>query len=253
MPRRSTWAGIVLLVIILLGASFQTPLLHTARNSVWDRWVGIIGKWSGLRLNEPDQNRLEELLAENIRLKAELRDYARLRRDLGSASFNEFKAVPASVMGRPIDTFRSEFRISRGTKAGVTMAAPVVVNGSTLIGFVTDVSDESSVVRLLFHPSTTVTAHVIDPQFSEDAVSTSGLVQGRHYTSLFLTTVPRDTPLHTGSRVVTAAKAGELPEGLFIGTVKTIFDQQSATYTEASLEIPYDIDAVRAVTVLTLP
>lgn len=253
MTRRSIIAIFCLVAIIFFGAALQTPLLKKARNWTWSTWVTSVARISSITLEESDQQRLEELLAENIRLKSELKDYSRLKKDLGEPAFQDFRTISATVVGRPIDTFRSEFVLSRGAHEGVTLGAPLITQGSTLIGFVTDLNDHSSVGRLLLHPATTLAVDVIDPTLSVDAISTSGLVQGHSYTSLYLTTIPRDKPLHEGSRVITQSKAGLLPNGLFIGTVKTIHDQKDAAYKEAILDVPYSSDDLRAVNILVLP
>jgi len=253
MLRRSSLAISVLLGVIVIIGALQTPLLKYVRDWVWSFGVGSVAKVVHINLQEPDQSRLEKLLAENIRLKSELKDYAHLKKNIGSPAFDDFKSIPAALIGRPLDTFQSEFIISQGAQNGVTLGAPLVIQGSILVGFVSELHEHSAVGRLLVHPSTTLAADVIDPTVSVDQISSSGLVQGKSYTSLFLTTVPRDKPLHEGSQVVTQAKPGELPGGLLIGTVKKINDQKSSAYKEAILDTPYDSDSLNAVSILVLP
>ena len=253
MTRRSVVILSFLGLLIVGGAALQTPLLRQTRNWAWTGWVSTVARLLHIELEEPDQQRLEKLISENIRLHSELKDYTILKQNLGSPSFEGFKAIPAAFIARPIDTFHSEFIISRGAHEGITLMAPVVIQGSTLIGFVSELNDHTAIVRLLTHPSTTLAADVIDPTLSVDEISTSGLVQGKSYTSLFLTTIPRDKPLHEESRVITQAKPGELPAGLFVGTVKTIRDQKEGAYKEAILDVPYSSGEIRAVNVLVLP
>jgi cell shape-determining protein MreC len=178
-----------------------------------------------------------------------LADYDRLTAQIGSPSFAGFKAIPTAVVGRPLDTFHSEFILSRGAKDGIVLGAPLVINGSTIIGFVTELHHDSSVGRLLLHPSTTLAAEVE----GDNEQRIQGLVVGDRYTAIRFTTVPRDLELKKDQAVVTTAKPNELPGGLLIGTITVINNQQNAAYQEAQLKLPYNPDQLSAVAVLVLP
>jgi cell shape-determining protein MreC len=254
MSRRNLWALSILLLILLSGGFLLTPLMSSVRSAAWSGWITLIARLTGNQPQPADQVRLETLLAENIRLEAELADYRRLRAHLGTPAYRDFKMIPAAIVGRPLDTFRSEFVISRGARAGVTLGAPVITSGSTLVGFISSLQEDSAVVRLLFHPTATLTVDILPHTEAERTeLIGSGLVQGRHYTSLLLTTVPRDVILQEGAVVVSAAKAGQLPFGLFLGTIAELRGSKNEVYQEALLSVPYDADELRAVTVLVSP
>lgn len=248
MSMRATLALLFLGLILFVGAALQTPLMRYARAYAWDRVVGLTALVGGLRLHEADQPRLEQLLAENVRLRAEQTDYARLRQQLGAPAFVNFRAIPASVVGRPIDTFRSQLLLSRGTRQGVTVGAPVVVHGSQVVGFVSEVHAESAICQLLLHPATALTAEVLSSD--KDVPPLQGLVQGKQYTSLLLTTVPRDKTLNIGQQIVTTAKPGLVPYGLAIATIKDVLNPPNEAFQSAVLSLPFDPDELRAVNVL---
>lgn len=250
MRRRSKQALAALVVVLVVFSLFQTPLLNTVRGWIWGWLVGAVGRMGGYHaLDDNSAARESTLLAENIRLKAELQDYSRLRQQLGTPGFTDWRAVPVAFAGRPLDTFQSKFLISKGARDGLQLGAPLVVHGSTLVGFITELSERAAVGQLILAPETTLAAQVVSDGESEAGRAT-GLVRGQHYTSLLLTTVPRDVSLKDGQAVVTEVKAGALPFGLLLGTIAGIQSSANDVYQEATLKLPYDVDQLRVGVVL---
>lgn len=249
MRRRSkialTIGAIVLAVLLLL----QTPLLERLRGHAWSVWLSTVARVFALGRLSSDatvDKRLQELLLENLRLKAQLQEYGQLKEQVASPAFESFRVIPAEIVVRPLDAFRSQMIINQGTADGVTLNAPVVVYGSSLVGFVTELHEQSAVIQLLLHPSTNFAAEVVNEMRPE------GLLVGRHYTSLVLTRVPLDAELASDQTVVTPAREG-VPAGLVVGMIGSITRQENEAFQEAQLKLPYDPDQLRAVNVLVLP
>jgi rod shape-determining protein MreC len=189
---------------------------------------------------------VQHLSLENERLKAEQRYFETLQRQLRVLTLAHFESQPALVVGRPLDTLRSQLVVNRGRSDGVVLNAPVVAYDGVLIGFVREVLDDTAVVTLLFHPEAAVAAEVL----GEGEHIVRGLVTGKHYTAVWLTTVPRDQRLARSQRVVTAAQDGRVPYGLLIGSVADIEQDEAQAYQSASLTLPYDADDIEVVTIL---
>jgi rod shape-determining protein MreC len=251
MNAKSRIAVFGLVGILVALAALQTPLLHPARGFLWNMWVSSLGRFFSVGPLEIDNNTLtqmHQLQSENIRLQGELRDYAKLRQEIGQNSFESFRAIPAAIDARPLDTFHSQYILNRGVRDGVGMGAPVVVWGSTLIGFISDVHDRSSVVQLVTHPGTAFTAATVPKDEGQDAAR--GLVEGRLFTGIALTTVPRDLPLSENEPVVTVAKENTIPAGLVVGKVSHVKNDPNEAYQEADVVYDYDVDRLSAVTIL---
>lgn len=254
MSRRTIVAITTLALIVLALAFFQTPLMRHARAIAWNGWVISVGRVFRLHdlSPQPDiQERLQELLSENTRLKAELADWRQLQTELETPSIENLRPAPAAVIGRPIDTLQSELVISRGLSSGVATHDPVVIHGSTLIGFVTEVQEHSARVRTIFHPETRVTVEVINQDEGKQPVR--GLLESRFFSALYVTTVPRDNTLEESQLIVTVPDEAGVPPGLVIGSVGSIESGEHEAYQEARIRTDYDIDRIRAVTVLTQP
>lgn len=239
-------------LIILILLALWTPLLSRVRGWVWGAIVAAAARGFEIGAIEvrPDvMDQLARLQADNVRLTAELARFQRLSAQLGAPQYRDFTALPAVVAARPIDTFRSRYVINRGARDGVSVGAPVVVNGSTLAGFVVELSVETAVFQLILHPATSVAAEVM-PREGESNTPARGLVVGAHYTAAWLTTVPRDQKIDRGQSVVTIAREQSLPGGLRLGTIGEIRSAESEAYQRATLELPYDVDQLEAVAIL---
>ena len=253
MKKRNIIALSLLLTLLLFLAFLQTPLMEQFRIRAWEGTVALAGRMFGFNDgdgNETVTKELASLRAENIRLQAELQDYRRLRAQLGSPSFADLRPIPAVVVSRPIDAFHSEFIINKGIRQGISVNSPVVVQGSVLVGFIKEVTEQTATIQLLLHPAAQLTAETVPAD--EETPIARGLLRSRYYTSLHLTTVPRDVPLTVNQRLVTASK-DNVPYGLVVGTIAEVSSPEHEAYQEARIALPYDPDSLDVVSVLAAP
>ncbi len=253
MKKRNVIALSLLAGILLVLGFLTTPLMRHARNTVWDSWVMITARIfgiDGISISDSALDTLAKITMENIRLKAELSDYQRLKTQLGSSTFDSLQTIPAQVVARPIDTLTSSYIINKGIAEGISNGAPVLVQGSVLIGFIQNLSEHSATVQTLFYPSTSITVETI-PKNEEKAAR--GILKSRYQTSLFMETIPRDALVYVGQHIVTTSKGNYLPYGMLIGSVVSLSNPENEAYQSAVLEVPYDSNAIDAVTVLVTP
>lgn len=251
MKRRASLALTTLAVFVLVLLFYQTPLMHGARDATWHFIVAKTATFfhvGPITLEESVLDQIQQLRAQNTRLSYELSDYNRLKKELGVPSFNDYKSVSAAVLGRPIDTFQTEYVLSKGVAEGITLRAPVVIEGSILIGFISDVSQHTSIVRLLIHPTTNLTVEIMAGQ-EEGNPPIRGLLIGHQYISLLVTTIPRDTELKNNLPIVTVGGT-DLPGGLTVGGVGLVTNKENEPYQQAEVILPYDPDSLQGVTIL---
>jgi len=181
-------------------------------------------------------------------LYAELEDWRRIREQIASPGRDGLREIPAAMAGVPFNLFRSEYVINRGAQDGVTVGAPVVAYGSVLVGFVSELSEHTALVRLLYHPAVSIPVSV-----QAGDVSGEGLAHGVAHTSVEVTTIPQDVPAAAGHTVVTVGDAPLLPPGLVVGRIAHIQHETHEPYQRARLTLPFDPSTLRAVLVLELP
>lgn len=226
----------------------QVPLLHTVRGWTWTVWQESLGRVLNIGPLAVPNNVAEQLAtlqAENVRLRSELGDYYRVREQLGTKTFEDFSALPAHVLAQSLDSFHARVVINRGALNGVTLGAPAVISGSALIGFITELHETTAVLQLVFHPATSLPAEVVT-----ETGSSRGLLQGKAFTSLLLTSVPRDRPLALGQQVVTVYHHGIVPGGLLVGKIAAVTNEPHEPFQLARVEAHFDPDELYAVAVL---
>lgn len=254
MQRRSTIVVSIVGVIILALGFLSTPLMKHVRNRTWDGIVSITSAIFHIESTDPSQSTMDtikRLTLENTRLTSELTDYHRLREQLKAPAFATMHPVIAHVISRPIDTLQSEYVINKGISEGVDTGDAVVVNGSALVGFISNVSLNSAVVKTVFNPTTSITVETVS---TDDTVSPArGLLTSSFQTSISMGTIPRDATISTGQSVVTTSDGAQVPYGIVVGTIATIHKTEHEAYQSATIDLPYNPDTVEAVTVLAPP
>jgi rod shape-determining protein MreC len=243
--------GVLAVVVIALGVSF-TPVMTHIRNRAWDIVVQSVTSIFHIKNTSSSQSlddKLKQLTLDNIRLHSELNDYARLRDHLKAPAFDSMNSIPAHVISRPIDTLQSEYIINKGLSEGISEGNAVVVHGSALIGFISQVSLHSAVIQTVFHPKTSITAETVVTDSGKDPAR--GLITSVFQTSLKMGTIPRDATISTGQNVVTTSNGNLIPYGIVIGTVSVVSKPENEAYQQAVIQLPYNPDTVEAVTVLT--
>ncbi len=245
-------ALIILAVAVLVLLFLQTPLMRGVRGSAWNALTvstGRVFRVGSLTLTKDVDEQLQRLQAENISLKSQLKEYERLKSQLSVPTLSSLRSIPAAVVGRPLDPFQNRYVLSKGIRDGVVLGSPVV-SSSTFLGFIVDVTERTSTMELLFTPTTSLTAEVVpeDP----DLPPVKGLLTGHHYTSVLLSTIPRDVKISPGQAVVTSANEF-VPQGLFIGKVGEVVNKENEPYQTAQVLTSYTPSALEAVTILVEP
>jgi cell shape-determining protein MreC len=249
MAHRFVKLLLVVAIVGVVGGLLQTPLFGTTRIKLWSTGISLASRWGWIdevEYTATHTDQLAELRAENIRLRSELQDYDIIRQQLRQPTLQGSRVIQAIVVGEPLDVFRTHLLLNQGTESGLVIGAPVIVGGSTLVGFISELSDHTAVCRLLWHPATSLPAEVVEAEFAR------GLLTGHLHTSLMLSTIPRDATVAVGQSVVTAAQ-DLTPAGLVIGQVERVYQEENEAYQHARLKLPYDPAEVRAVSVIVPP
>lgn len=248
MVQRNKLALGILAAIICLLLIFQTPLLRSLRGQFWHIWILIISQTFNIGpLTVPNNvaDQLRRLTAENHRLRSELKDLEDIKKQVGIITYADFQRIDARVVAEPIDTFRSQYLVNKGTRDGLILGAPAVILDSVLVGFISELNETSAILQLTTHPATTFPGKI-----TADEKSTQGIINGHSYTSIEMTTVPRDIALVPDLAVTTVAQDKIVPGGLLIGTIDTIKTEAHDPYQQARLSLPYDKIDLKAVSFL---
>ena len=249
MKTRDKYLLVIITGFLGLLLLLQAPVFTSLRDAMWSKIVmktGVFFRVGSLSVDNNVDEQIRSLLAENIRLRAEVQDYGRLQKQLGSLAWDDFRNTPAMIIGSPTDVFRSQFVLNKGANDGVVLGAPVVINGSVLVGIIEELNNNTSLLRLLYHPETSIKAEVLSGE-----TTSQGLVLGKTFTGIEMVEIPRDAELAEGQEVVTMSQPGLVPYGLVIGKIELIKSDERDPYQQAQLSTLYDVGKIVAVNILT--
>lgn len=176
---------------------------------VWDNWSELdeLKKENeGLRA---EQARYSEILAENIRLRNLLSF---------KQGYTQYSLTGASVISRDYGGWTHTMVIDRGADSGLKKYMPVIVP-TGLVGFVSEVYQNSARVQLLLDPRTSVGGIVQRPT-SRVVAMVSG--NSGNPGELAFVNLPREADVIKGDTIVTSGYGGVYPKGLVVGTVEKV-------------------------------
>ena len=200
------------------------------------------------RLKEENEQLRRERIA-NQTAERQIQELEEIATYVKSPGFpTDFEAIIATVVRRPSNPYTQQIMISAGTGDGVAKNAPVVTSDG-LVGVVTDVSDSSASITLITDQNSAVTASI-----SESGAW--GIVRaGPSASTLVLDQVDKDELVETDDLVVTAGWATRkleslFPEGIPIGVVESVGQQDVDLYKRVQVTPFVDFDSLSEVIVL---
>ena len=252
---------IVVICIIVITVSFrEADLFKRARSSTLDFFkpvqentylffqpvarffnnvVGYFGLNEEIRQLELENSELRKDYSENINLKIE---NDALRKLIGIRLRDEYDTEPARVIGYYYNNWQSEIIINAGMSNGV-LEGMAVVNDDGLVGIVTLSSNNTSKVRLLNDPLSTVGARVLSSR-------KLGMVEGSNEKVIYLNYIPSDEVMIKGDILVTSEFSEFIPPELLIGRIKTIEQSGDIYYRQIEVEPFVDFKDIEYVLVI---
>ena len=158
----------------------------------------------------------------------------------------DFELVTADVIARdPTDPFFS-FTIDKGSRHGVKWRDPVIT-ADGLVGYISEVSVNSSRVSTILNVSAAVSAY---SSASRELGIITGAIELAPYGRSELQFLPRESEIAVGDLILTSG--GSLfPRDLMIGSVVEIGPSRHGTGLMAIVELTAQIQNVRNVYVIT--
>lgn len=207
--------------------------------------------------------RYDELQAENDALKQRIADLEEAAR-AGEDAVREVERLQdllklakerpelvyqdAKVTRRSSSNWFSDLTISVGTREDVAVNDCVIDQYGNLVGVVTEVGYNWSLVATVLDPDVEFGARVA--RVDEDAVlegDFSLMLAGE----LKLTYLPVDTKLVSGDQVTTSGLGEIFPEGLMVGTVRSLYTEVDGLSRSAVVVPSADLADIRYVYVIT--
>ncbi|MGN0370588.1 MAG: rod shape-determining protein MreC [Butyrivibrio sp.] len=248
------WLTILTCVcFFFIGLTFFTdtltkPLQKVTSSVIIPLQKGVNG--IGLWLTEKSNllRSLEDLQAENDELRAQIdtlkeenlqiqEDQVELNdlRELYKLdkTYSSYEKVGASVIGRSADNWYNTFTIDKGANDGIEVDMNVI-SGNGLVGIVTSVSDNYSIVRSIIDDSSNVSSMLLN---TGDICTVSGDLQLVENGYISLRYLDKDVRIKDGDMIVTSNISEKYMEGILIGYAKDV-SLDSNNLTQSGYVVP---------------
>lgn len=248
------WLTILTCVcFFFIGLTFFTdtltkPLQKVTSSVIIPLQKGVNG--IGLWLTEKSNllRSLEDLQAENDELRAQIdtlkeenlqiqEDQVELNdlRELYKLdkTYSSYEKVGASVIGRSADNWYNTFTIDKGANDGIEVDMNVI-SGNGLVGIVTSVSDNYSIVRSIIDDSSNVSSMLLN---TGDICTVSGDLQLVENGYISLRYLDKDVRIKDGDMIVTSNISEKYMEGILIGYAKNV-SLDSNNLTQSGYVVP---------------
>ena len=199
--------------------------------------------------NEELRHRVSELEKLEREYQDAIREKERLEDLLGLAEERpEFTYEDAQVTRRTTSNWESNLTIDQGSTDGVEVDDCVIDQYGNLVGIVTEVGSNWSLVATVLDPSVELGGRVA--RTDDDAILEGDftlMLEGQ----LKLSYLPEDTQLVSGDQVITSGLGGVYPAGLVVGEITGLFTGADGVSRYAQVKPAADLDSVRYVYVIT--
>lgn len=193
---------------------------------------------------EAEINELREQLADYQKISAEnyfYKNYLEIKE-----AHPDFKFAPATLVSRDADDLYKGFVINKGSIHGISEYDPVITDAG-LVGFVSQVGLNTSKVITVLSPELTLGA--LDNRTNDSGIISGSLEFLKNGETKFYN-LSRSCNIAVGDYVVTSGE-GIFPQGLLIGTIKTVGNDKYNTSLFATVKPFADINNLREVMVIT--
>ncbi len=209
---------------------------------------GITGSFSALEENEAlkeQLNMLPQMQADNERLAAENEE---LRESLEVSSSMAYETVNARVISRAPDQWLESFTIDKGEKDGIEEGMAVSTSEG-LIGIVTRVNGNSSFIEMI---STNASQNNMSVEVRHNDEAVYGNIRNfdTEKDVLVVENIKSKVKLDEGDEVYTSGLTGAFPEGIVIGKVVEVENDEYGLSQNAYVQMNSDLNDVDNVFVL---
>jgi len=132
-------------------------------------WNGITSYDDLERENDALRNQIAQMQGTDVEAQSAIIEYRQLLNVLQLTSKFDYPTVTAQVVGESPSNFQNTVEISVGSNAGVQVGMPVT-DGAGLIGKISQVFPDRSIVRLITDPEYAITAQVLSVEDASPVV-----------------------------------------------------------------------------------
>jgi len=233
-PIRSGF-GLALLPFQKVFYSFSIGLENTKE------FVSSVGKLKSE--NEELIKENQQLTSENAMLNDMKNENTMLREQIDLLPRDQYNLIAAFVVSQDPNGMGNWLEIDKGSDDGIVEGMSVIVSKGILIGRIQNVSSHESQVMLLTNPKSTVNVITTNS-------GAKGVVKGEYGLGIMLDMVLQTDSINVGDSIVTSGISGEVPRGLYVGTIQEIHQSDDHLFQQAIIASPLQVAKTQIVFVI---
>jgi rod shape-determining protein MreC len=204
-------------------------------------FLGSIGQLKNE--NEKLIKKNQELLVENAMLGDMQNENVILREQLNLLPRDKYDLAAATVVSQDPSGMGNWLEIDKGKNDGIVNGMPVIVSKGIMIGKIQDVSEGSSKIMLMTNSKSTI--NIMTAQNS-----TKGVAKGEYGLGIIFDMILQTDSVAVGDDVVTSGIGGEIPRGLYVGSVQEIHASDDHLFQQAVIAAPVQVSKLQVVFVV---
>lgn len=204
-------------------------------------FAGEIGQLK--RENENLRKENQEFLAASAMYADIKKENDNLREQIGILPREKYNLVPAFLVSQDPSGTENWIEIDKGSEDGIAPNMPVIISRSVLVGKIHEVSAKTSKVMLLTNPKSTINVITVENE-------AKGIVKGEYGLGIVLDMVLQADSINAGDKVVTSGIGGEIPRGLFVGTIQEVHPSKDHLFQQGTLTAPIQISKLQMVFII---
>ena len=241
-------SGLVILSLILVSLNDRPQVkrirtILTVTLGVVQEQVSFIPRYVGLGAENEILRRTNiELADEASQLREAKLENLRLRKLLGLRDRPDFEFVAASVVTKNLTLLRNSMTLDVGEADGIRPSMPVI-NDAGLVGVVIAASQHYAVVNILLNTDFRASARIQRSRV-DGILAWDGTV-------LLLKNIAKTLDVKPGDVVITSEYSSVFPEGIRVGLVSEVREQEGSLFRQVIVEPSVDFVRLEEVFVLT--
>lgn len=273
LQKKSYLSYFILLVILLLFIFNSFNLASGVKNFfyvssegaqkyLWQRgqsissfFVGLVPRKSFDELSKENSDlkaKIQRLEVQNVKIFQLEEENASLRMMLDARPEKNASFVIAQTVAK--DPIRDFIRINKGYTDGIEVNDVVLDQNNALVGRVTEINKNFSIVSLISNTENVFDAQIIKREESESGEGKSeaivSVVKGQGNFKAVLDLIPKDKEIKEEEVITTSSLGGIFPSGILVGYVKSINDEALEAFKKAEINLAFDINNISIVFVL---
>lgn len=198
--------------------------------------------------NKELKSKVDDLTEENNQLRQDTYELSRLRELYQlDEKYTGYTKVGARIIEVTVDNWSKAFKVDKGSDDGIKKDMNVIAGGG-LVGIVTEVGKNYSIIKTIIEDNNSVSGMLIDTNETcivegDIEQSDSGLVKLTHFKS--------DMTVRDGDKIVTSNISDKYLQGILIGYAKDV-TPDSNNLTQSGYLVPaVDFNNLQEVLIIT--